>query len=155
MLNKSKDIRETYILKSKCQVCGNIVYVNECGNGDACPNCSWIQSEIYEEFPDRVVCPNLIPLNKAKKLYKEGKPFTPDFDDFISGYNFYGEMEFTYKNVVYGLMGITNEGVEFFNTNTGECEMFKNIEEFEQKAQINGQLVKDIWNEVTNADWLQ
>ena len=34
-------------------------------------------------------------------------------------------------------------------------EIYKDIEEFEQKAHINGKLVKDIWDEVENANWLQ
>ena len=54
-----------------------------------------------QESPDRVECPNLISLNKARKLYKEGKAFLPDFNDFIDGYNFYGEMEFTYKRNIW------------------------------------------------------
>lgn len=34
-------------------------------------------------------------------------------------------------------------------------DMFKNIEEFVEKTKTNGKLVKDIWNEVENANWLQ
>ena len=65
--------------KGKCPVCGNIVYVDSVGNGDKCSKCDWIKSSLNEEFPDRVICPNLISLKKARSLYKEGKPFTPDF----------------------------------------------------------------------------
>lgn len=64
-------------------------------------------------------------------------------------------MEFTYKGITYGLMGIANEGVEFWGINTDIYEMFKNIDEFAEKAKINGKLVKDIWHEVENANWLQ
>ena len=144
-----------YNIKSKCPVCGHVIFMDSVGNGDKCKNCGWDHSKLHDEFPDRVMCPNLISLNKARKLYKEGKPFIPDFEDFIDGYNFYGEMEFTYKGITYGLMGIENEGVEFCGMNTDVYEMFKDIEEFEQRAQIDGKLVKDIWNEVENANWLQ
>lgn len=144
-----------YNIKSTCPVCGNIIFVDSVGNGDKCVNCGWDHSKIHEEFPDRVMCPNLIPLTKARKLYQEGKSFTPDFEDFIGGYNFYGEMEFTYKGITYGLMGNANEGVEFWGMNTDKYETYKDIEEFEQKAQINGKLVKEIWHEVENANWLQ
>lgn len=58
------------------------------GNGEECPISSWNKSIIHEEFSDRVMCPNLISLSIAKKLYKEGKLFTPDFEDFIEWYNF-------------------------------------------------------------------
>lgn len=143
------------INKKICDVCGTEVYVDSIGNGDECPKCSWVNCAYYEEFPDRVMCPNLISLNKARTLYKDGKPFTPDFDDFIDGYNFYGEMEFTYKGTTYGLMGVENVGVEFWGMNTDKYEIFKDIEEFVQKAQIDGKLLKDIWQEVENANWLQ
>ena len=33
--------------------------------------------------------------------------------------------------------------------------IFKDIDEFAQKAQINGKLVKDICGNVENANWLQ
>ena len=64
-------------------------------------------------------------------------------------------MEFTYKGITYGLMGIENEGVEFWGMKTDTYEMFNDIEEFAEKAQINGKFVKDIWCEVENANWLQ
>ncbi len=143
------------INKSICDVCGAEVYVDSVGNGDKCPKCSWIKSSMNEEFPDRVICPNLIPLNKAKMFYAAGKPFLPDFDDFISGYNFYGEMEFSHNGVTYGVVSIENEGVNFFGINTDKDETFKTIEEFQENAQINGRLLKDIWQEVENANWLQ
>ena len=142
------------INKSTCDVCGIEVYVDSVGNGDACPKCSWVKCAYNEEFPDRVMCPNLISLNKAKKLYREGKPFLPDFDDFIDGFNFYGEMEFAYKGTLYGVMD-TDEGVEFFKVNGEYFEIFKDIEEFQQKARINGKHLKEIWNEVENVNWLQ
>ena len=64
-------------------------------------------------------------------------------------------MEFTYNGITYGLMGIENEGVEFWGMNTDTYEMFNNIEEFAEKAQINGKFVKDIWCDVKNANWLR
>lgn len=144
-----------YNIESKCPVCENIIFLDSVDNGDKCHNCGWDHSKIHDEFPDRVMCPNLISLNKARNLYKEGKPFIPDFEDFIDGYNFYGEMEFTYKGITYGLMGIENEGVEFWGMNTDTYEMFKDIEEFAEKAKVDEKLVKNIWPEVENANWLQ
>ena len=142
-------------IESKCPVCSHVIFVDSVGNGDTCKNCGWDHSKIHDEFPDRVMCPNLISLNKARKLYKEGKPFIPNFEDFIDGYNFYGEMKFTYNGITYGLMGIENEGVEFWGINTDIYQMFKNIEEFAEKAKVDGKPIKDIWNEVENANWLQ
>lgn len=78
-------------------VCNCAIFVDSNGNGNECPNCSWAKNALSKEYPDRVICSNLISLNKAIRLYKECKPFTLDYDDFIDGYNFYGEMEFTYQ----------------------------------------------------------
>lgn len=142
------------IFKKKCAVCGHVYMADVYDQGE-CLDCGWYNGSMYCEFPDRVMCPNLISLNKARKLYKEGKPFIPNFEDFIDGYNFYGEMEFTYNGITYGLMGIENEGVEFWGMNTDTYEMFNDIEEFAEKAQINGKFVKDIWCDVENANWLR
>lgn len=146
--------KESYNIKSKCPVCGGLIFMNSVGNGDKCNNCGWDHSHLHDEFPDRVMCPNLISLNKAKKLYQEGKPLVPDFNDFIEGFNFYGEMEFVYKGITYGIASSETE-IEFWGVNTEKNETFRNIKEFQQKAKIQGQLVKDIWNEVENVNWLQ
>lgn len=155
MLRKIEIMYQEYNIETKCPVCNSIIFMDSAGNGDKCLKCSWVKSRMHEEFPDRVMCPNLISLNKAKKLYKDGKPFTPDFNDFIEGFNFYGEMEFTYKGITYGIMRIADEGVEFWGMNTDVYAMFNNIGEFAEKAKIDGNLVKDIWNKVENANWLQ
>ena len=143
------------INKKICDVCGTEVYVDSIGNGDECPNCSWVNCAYYEEFPDRVMNPNLISLNKAKKLYADGKPFLPDLDDFIGGLDFYGEMEFTYQGINYGVTRVQNDAVDLWIFNGGTVELFKDSEEFSDKAQINGKLLKDIWQEIENANWLQ
>lgn len=143
------------INKKICDVCGTEVYVDSIGNGDECPNCGWINCVYYEEFPDRVMCPNLISLNKAKKLYADGKPFLPDLDDFIGGLDFYGEMEFTYQGINYGVTRVQNDAIDLWIFNGGTVELFKDAEEFRDKAQINGKLLKDIWQEIENANWLQ
>lgn len=144
-----------YNIQTKCPVCGDLIFMDSVGNGDKCMNCGWEHSKLHEEFPDRVMCPNLISLNKAKKLYQEVKPLTPDFDDFIDGFNFYGEMEFTYKGITYGLASVEDLGIEFWGVNTEKYETFKDIDEFQQMAKIQGKLVKDIWNEIENVNWLQ
>ncbi|MCI8555128.1 MAG: hypothetical protein HFI85_00935 [Clostridia bacterium] len=142
-------------IQAKCPVCGNLILVDKVGNGSKCLNCSWIKSSLNEEFPDRVICPNLISLNKAKALYIEKKPFIPDFNDFISGLNFYGEMQFSYQGKTYGVTRGKNDIVDLFLVNTEKCNTFKSVNEFKEKAQIDNKLLKDIWNDTTNRDWLQ
>jgi len=51
-------------VQKKCNVCNNLVMVDQYGNGEKCKICGWIQESISEEFPDRVVGPNFVPLNK-------------------------------------------------------------------------------------------
>lgn len=124
------------IFEKEWVVCGKTLLASKTGNGE-CPHCGWYNNRLGEIHEDKVIFPNLISLNKAKTLCKEWKPFRPDFEDFIDGYNFYGEMEFTYKGITYGLMGVENVGVEFWGMNTDKYEIYKDIEEFEQKAHIN------------------
>ncbi len=143
------------INKKICDVCGTEVYVDSIGSGDECPNCGWVNCAYYEEFPDRVMCPNLISLNKAKKLYADGKTFLPDLDDFIGGLDFYGEMKFTYQGINYGVTRVQNDAIDLWIFNGGTVKLFKDSEEFRDKAQINGKLLKDIWQEIENANWLQ
>lgn len=140
--------------KTKCPVCEKNTLKDKYGYGE-CENCGWNIDKLNIKHKNSVIYPNLISLNKARKLYKEGKPFIPDFEDFIDAYNFYGEMEFTYNGITYGLMGMENECVDFWGMNTDKYETFKDIEDFAKKAKIEGKLVKDIWHEVKNANWLQ
>lgn len=141
--------------KNICPICGYTIYVDDTGNGDECLNCSWIKSALNEEFPDRVICPNLISLNKAKKLYSDHKPFTPDFNDFILGLSFYGEMQFSYQGKTYGVTRGKDDTIDFFVVSTQSWDTFKNIKDFENNAKVDGKLLKDIWDETINRNWLQ
>lgn len=140
--------------KTKCPVCASITLKDEYGNGE-CKTCGWKFDSLSKKYKNSVIYPNLISLNKAKKLFNEGKPFTPDFNDFVAGFNCYGEMEFAYKGVTYVVMGTSNDSVEFGEMGTDTFEVFKDINEFAEKAKVNEKLVKDIWSEVENVNWLQ
>lgn len=41
-----------YNIQGKCQVCGEPVMVDGCGNGEECLNCGWIQDSASKERPD-------------------------------------------------------------------------------------------------------
>ena len=75
----------------RCPVCEKIVFINQ-NYGDTCNNCTWFVDKNGSKFPDRVEYPNMISLNKARKLYQEGKPFKPSFEDLIEAFKIYGEM---------------------------------------------------------------
>lgn len=144
------------VVESKCNVCDAFIMKDKIGNGDKCSNCGWIQDSMSLDFPDRVIGPNFVSLNKAKILYQKDLPLKPDFQDFIGMCVFYGEVEFTYRNATYGVDGGKEiDSVDMFNYNTNELQTFKSIEDFEENASIDGKLLKDIWGEVENADWLQ
>ena len=66
--------------------------------------------------------------------YKAGKPFKATFEDFIHGLDFYSEMAFTYKGEKYGVCY--------------RAWSFPTKDEFYKSASIDGNLLKDIWDEV-------
>ena len=79
----------------KCQVCRNPVMVDECYNSDEpCWICGWIPDGYSRHSTDSWTIDNIISLDKARQLYKQGKPLKPDFDDFMEFYDGYGEVEF-------------------------------------------------------------
>ncbi len=136
----------------KCPVCGELCAVDQYGNGD-CRNCSWKLNSFAESIPDRVQYPNMVSLNKAKQLYKNGKSLKPSFDYFIAGLEMYGETSFFYKNI---------EAVLFFKQ-VNELHMeygektyiFDGVKDFRENANIDGHLLKDIWDKIEKADYLQ
>lgn len=139
-------------IPTKCPVCGRVVLVEQFGNGE-CENCTWNVDNINIKFPDRVEYPNMISLNKARKLYREGKPFKPSFDDFIEGLEKYSEMTFYYKK---------KEAAVFFYTDgvvqlewDGKTAIYSNTADFRQNARLNGKLLSEIWNDVERADYMQ
>lgn len=134
-----------------CDVCKNTIAVDQFGNGE-CDNCGWNQDKFCKEHPNSVMYPNLISLNKAKKLYDDGKKLVPDFDDFVKALFMYSEMMFQYNNVDYYVY-LTNAGIVLgFEKNE---KIYKNKEDFENNSKICGKLLKDIWKDVKNANFMQ
>lgn len=139
-------------IPTKCPVCGRVVLVEQFGNGE-CENCTWNVDNINIKFPDRVEYPNMISLNKARKLYREGKPFKPSFDDFIEGLEKYSEMTFYYKKKEAAVFFYTDEEVRLeWN---GKTAIYSNTADFRQNARLNGKLLSEIWNDVERADYMQ
>ena len=143
--------------KIKCPVCGNKCLKDQFGNGE-CENCGWKFDKFANKFKNRVIYPNLISLNKAKKLYSEYKPFEPDLEDFIEALYVYSEVQFKYKNIYYELILTSDENKEIIKMNDfngGHLQTFKTKDDFINNAKIDGKLLKDIWEETTERDWLQ
>lgn len=130
-----------------CEVCGKLTFADDYGNTDKCPHCGWksnSDSEFYEECYG-ISYPLLVPLSRAKEQYKAGQKFKATFEDLINGLKFYAEMLFWHNGKVF----------EVFRRNGGVVLSSKEIEqkfistdEFYDKANIDGRLLKDIWDEV-------
>ena len=148
---KYDDPGEKMNLKA-CDVCGKVVAIDQFGHGD-CENCGWAQDPVLEKMPDKVMYPNRVSLNKAKTLYKQSKKLEPDLDDFIDGLFMYSEMVFTYNNVEYEVFLKPNKNIILCSSSMQQ--EYTTREEFKNRANINGLLLKDIWHNVTNADYMQ
>ena len=146
------------IFDKPCSVCGEIIKKDIYNQGD-CPYCKWKNNFFADENPDNVLYPNLISLNKAKKLYSEGKPFEPDLYEFIEALHNYSEMQFEYNGVYYAVELVFNDNSEpqisLYNSKTKETTLFNNDEDFKNNAKVDGKLLKDIWNDTTDKYWLQ
>lgn len=140
-------------LLKACDVCGRPVLIDQFGYGD-CENCGWCQDKRSKNTPNMVMYPNIVSLNKAKDLFKNKQKIVPSLDDFIEGLKIYKEMSFTYNNKNFSVI-MRNNQVEFSNDEKiYEIQIFSNIESFKNKANIDGKLLKDIWQEVKNADYM-
>lgn len=144
--------------KTKCPVCKANCLKDQYGNGE-CQNCGWKLDKYANKFKNRVIYPNLISLNKAKKLYSEGKPFEPDLDEFIEALHNYSEMQFEYNSIYYAVELVfddkTEPKISLYNSQTKTSTIFNNDEDFKNNARVDGKLLIDIWEETTNRDWLQ
>ena len=143
----------------KCAVCGRLNYADDYGNTDKCPNCGWKDNGDSEFFEDchGISYPMLVPLSRAREQYRSGQKFKATFDDFINGLKFYSEMLFWHHGLVHevftkhkGSGSIEQESddhiVVFCNKNFQQ--EFDSIDEFRNKANIDGRLLKNIWDEV-------
>ncbi len=144
--------------KKSCEVCQKEIYVDIYKQGK-CPYCGWWNCFLNEENPDEVALPNTLSLNKARQLYKEKRPFEPDFDDFIKALYSYGEMQFEYNGTYYAVEFVgrskNNFDIQLYNSKSREKFLFKTKEDFKNNAKVEGKLLKEIWDETTDRYWLQ
>lgn len=143
--------------KKKCEVCSQIITVDIYKQGE-CPNCGWWNCILNEENPNIIAMPNLISLNKARQLYKAGKAFQPNLDEFIQALYGYGEMQFEYKGVYYAVELVYDKDkeikVQLYNSQTKQKWVFDNGEDFKNNAKIGNEYVKDIWEQTVDRNWL-
>lgn len=141
-----------------CAVCGKAFEADELGQG-RCGNCKWVNDAMSEQNPDRVGLPNLIPLNKAKKLYSENKPFLPDIYDFVDGLSIYGEMQFKLRGKYYGVIRDNGDDedmlIDWFEIDGETVQLFHGINDFIENAKVGDERLKDTWDETYEVNWLQ
>lgn len=134
-----------------CEICGYPVVHYEYGFYQDCPKCGWRRDSDNIELEQQwgISYPMLVSLSHAKEQYKQGLPFKADFDEFIRELFFYSEMLFDYKQTTYEvfLKGDEESDMIVFCCTDFQQEYFSE-KDFREKANINGDLLKDIWDEV-------
>ena len=132
----------------KCSVCGKVALQDHYGNGE-CKYCGWEFSAEEDEFEKKykISYPMLVPVSRAREQYKEGIPFKATFEDFVNGLYFYSEMSFKYNNITYDVF-FKSDYTIVFCSQAIEQE-YKTREDFVNKANIDGKLLKDIWDQVS------
>lgn len=152
-MNKKNEIQF-----EKCAVCGQAVAVQN-DRVNECQHCGWIVAPQAAAQPDVIAMPNFVSLDKARQLYQAGKPLEPDYDDFIQMIRYYGEVEFYYNLVRYGVATYQEDDgewyFELFIIDGAVVCKYLTLEEFAAKANINGTPLKDLWSQVKNTNWLQ
>ena len=137
-----------------CDVCSSLVEIDRFYQG-VCSKCEWNQSELSADNPSKVAFPNVMSLNNAKRLFNEGKLIKPTLEDFASMFNFYGEVQFWHRGKRFGLVASNGKTLEFYQWNIEESyQTFNSTQEFIEKANIGGQLLRDVWHEVENAEYM-
>lgn len=146
-----------YEIETKCDVCGNKIFVDNSGNGDECPVCGWRQSEEAFDHPNTAGIRNIPTLNNAIKQFKEGKSaILANFEDFIDALKNYGELEFTYNSTRFGVLSDDKSNCYILiNIGNNQKQYYSDINSFAQNSEIDGILLKTIWDSVTNTDFLQ
>ncbi len=145
----------------KCEVCGGLNYADDYGNTDKCPHCGWKDNGDSEFFEDcyGISYPMLVPLSRAREQYKAGQKFKATFEDFISGLKFYSEMLFWHHGLVHEVFTKHKGGGSIEQESDDRIVVFCNkdfqqefdsIDEFCNKANIDGRLLKNIWGEVVH-----
>lgn len=139
--------------ETKCSICGKIAMQDQYGNGE-CKNCGWKFSKDEEEFEKKlgISYPMLVTPTTAREQFKNGLPFKATFTEFINGLYFYSEMLFKYNNIMYEVFLKKDYTIVFCSSEMQQ--EYKNRQDFENKANINGVLLKDLWVDVQFAGFM-
>ncbi len=134
--------------KNKCNVCETEID----SNAIVCPVCGWVQQTDFDDTDKITWSNNFVSLNKAKALYKAGKPIKPDFDDLIQCLQVYSELQFFYNRRKYGIIRHHQGKIDFYewdNMNKG-YQSYNTLNDFKTYANIDGKLLSKIWQNIEN-----
>lgn len=140
-----------------CEICGYPVAHYEYGFYQDCPKCGWRRGGDNTELEQQwgISYPMLVSLSHAREQYKQGLPFKADFDEFIRGLLFYSEMLFDYRGTTYEVFMKGDEKSDIIVFCCAEFQQeFFSEKDFREKANINGSLLKDIWDEVQDPRYM-
>lgn len=132
-------------IEKKCSVCGNIVLIDNYGNG-RCKNCNWLQDYEAIKYPNAINPPNFTSLNNAKELWKNHIKFYPSLNDILKLVARGFDISFVYKNKRYQLD--KHDTFTCWEVNTNNYMEFKNIEDLLNNLKIDGDFLKDCWGKV-------
>lgn len=76
-----------------------------------------------------------------------------NFDEFIRVFQLYGELEFVYSETKYAV--IRNKKYYMFeHENSAKSQEYESLDEFKEKANIDGLLLKEIWKDIIDLSFL-
>jgi len=138
---------------TKCSVCGSVATRDQYGNGE-CKNCGWKFSSDEKELEEKVGVsyPMLVTPTTAREEYKKGLPFKATFVEFLNGLYFYSEMLFEYNKTIYEVFLNKDSTIVFCSHNMQQ--EYKTRQEFENNANIDGILLKDLWDKIENPSFM-
>ncbi|MBO5394297.1 MAG: hypothetical protein J6A28_00105 [Clostridia bacterium] len=149
-----KDSPHKRKVEATCSICGRHCLKDQYGNGE-CENCGW-QFERDEESLEKargISYPMLVTPTTAREQFKKGLPFKATFNEFINGLYFYSEMQFEHDNIMYEVYFEHDEKIIFCSSEM--IQEYSSREDFQNNAHINKRLLKDIWHEVKNPNFMQ
>lgn len=137
----------------KCSICGSVALQDQYGNGE-CPHCGWRFSADEEtvEKQSGISYPMLVTPTTAREQYKKGLPFKATFKEFVNGLYFYSEMLFEYNNVIYEVFFKKDNVIVLCSKNLQQ--EYSSRQDFENNANINGVLLKDLWDKVEKPSFM-
>ncbi len=133
-----------------CDICGNEIEIDKLGSG-RCKRCGW--HNVDPEFAEEANYPNMVSLNEAKKLFSQGKKLLPTLEGFLDILSRGFEMALWYRGKKYGAMK-NRDVYNFYLWNSEEnFQEYPTIEEFGEKANITGVLLKNIWDKIKRIEY--